>query len=150
MQPNEPTDRTAELRTIAMPADTNAAGDIFGGWLLSQMDIAGMITAMEVAEGRVATVAIDGMAYDVYLRDKKVLSGVSNEAIDIAAYSEGTASLEVAAGMFGSLALLRDLMGSSAEEGLPYRLNAKISRQGFGGTIRVSREGNLTMDALSI
>lgn len=93
--------------------------------------------------------AIDGMAYDVFLRDKKVLSGVSNEAIDIAAYSEGTASLEVAAGMFGSLALLRDLMGSSAEEGLPYRLNAKISRQGFGGTIRVSREGNLTMDALA-
>ncbi|WP_116367837.1 acyl-CoA thioesterase [Parahaliea mediterranea] len=51
------------LQTIAMPKDTNANGDIFGGWLLSQMDIAGSITATEVAGGRVATVAIDGMAF---------------------------------------------------------------------------------------
>lgn len=51
------------LQTVAMPKDTNATGDIFGGWLLSQMDIAGMITAQEVAGGRVATVAIDGMAF---------------------------------------------------------------------------------------
>ncbi|MBN7797234.1 acyl-CoA thioesterase [Parahaliea mediterranea] len=51
------------LQTIAMPKDTNANGDIFGGWLLSQMDIAGSITATEVAGGRVATVAINGMAF---------------------------------------------------------------------------------------
>ncbi|MEZ5568456.1 MAG: acyl-CoA thioesterase [Halioglobus sp.] len=51
------------LQTVAMPKDTNANGDIFGGWLLSQMDIAGMIAAGEVAGGRVATVAIDGMAF---------------------------------------------------------------------------------------
>jgi acyl-CoA thioesterase YciA len=51
------------LQTVAMPKDTNASGDIFGGWLLSQMDIAGMITASEMAGGRVATVAIDGMAF---------------------------------------------------------------------------------------
>jgi acyl-CoA thioesterase YciA len=51
------------LQTVAMPKDTNANGDIFGGWLLSQMDIAGMITASEVADGRVATVAINGMAF---------------------------------------------------------------------------------------
>jgi len=51
------------LRTIAMPKDTNASGDIFGGWLLSQMDLAGAITAREVAGGRVATVAIEGMAF---------------------------------------------------------------------------------------
>ena len=50
------------LQTVAMPKDTNANGDIFGGWLLSQMDMAGAITAEEVAGGRVATVAIDGMA----------------------------------------------------------------------------------------
>jgi acyl-CoA thioesterase YciA len=48
---------------VAMPKDTNANGDIFGGWLLSQMDIAGMITASDVANGRVATVAINGMAF---------------------------------------------------------------------------------------
>ena len=51
------------LQTVAMPKDTNASGDIFGGWLLSQMDIAGSIAAAEVAGGRVATVAIDGMAF---------------------------------------------------------------------------------------
>lgn len=51
------------IQTIAMPKDTNASGDIFGGWLLSQMDLAGAITAEEVANGRVATVAIDGMAF---------------------------------------------------------------------------------------
>jgi acyl-CoA thioesterase YciA len=51
------------LQTIAMPRDTNASGDIFGGWLLSQMDLAGSIAASDVAGGRVATVAIDGMAF---------------------------------------------------------------------------------------
>ncbi|MGB1140359.1 MAG: acyl-CoA thioesterase [Halioglobus sp.] len=51
------------LQTVAMPKDTNATGDIFGGWLLSQMDLAGLITAMEVAGGRAATVAINGMAF---------------------------------------------------------------------------------------
>lgn len=51
------------LQTLAMPKDTNANGDIFGGWLLSQMDMAGAITAGEVAGGRVATVAINGMAF---------------------------------------------------------------------------------------
>lgn len=51
------------LQTMAMPKDTNANGDIFGGWLLSQMDIAGAIAAGDVASGRVATVAIDGMVF---------------------------------------------------------------------------------------
>ena len=51
------------LQTVAMPKDTNANGDIFGGWLLSQMDIAALITASEVADGRAATVAIDSMAF---------------------------------------------------------------------------------------
>jgi len=51
------------LQTVAMPKDTNPNGDIFGGWLMSQMDIAGMVTAAEVAGGRVATVAIDALAF---------------------------------------------------------------------------------------
>ena len=51
------------LQTIDMPKDTNANGDIFGGWLLSQMDMAGAITAADVAQGRVATVAIEGMTF---------------------------------------------------------------------------------------
>lgn len=45
------------LRTLAMPADTNANGDIFGGWLMSQMDMGGAILAKEIAEGRVVTVS---------------------------------------------------------------------------------------------
>jgi acyl-CoA thioesterase YciA len=53
----------ATLRTIAMPADANPNGDIFGGWLLSQMDLAGSVLAKECAQGRVATVAIDAMKF---------------------------------------------------------------------------------------
>ncbi|MEH0875852.1 acyl-CoA thioester hydrolase YciA [Pectobacterium cacticida] len=51
------------LRTMAMPADTNANGDIFGGWLMSQMDMGGAILAKEIAEGRVVTVRVDGMSF---------------------------------------------------------------------------------------
>ena len=46
-----------------MPSDTNANGDIFGGWVLSQMDLAGGIAASERAQGRVATVAVDAMTF---------------------------------------------------------------------------------------
>ncbi|MGK2889258.1 MAG: acyl-CoA thioester hydrolase YciA [Candidatus Malihini olakiniferum] len=51
------------LRTLAMPANTNASGDIFGGWLMSQMDIGGAIMAKEIVEGRVVTVRVDGMSF---------------------------------------------------------------------------------------
>jgi len=50
-------------QTIAMPRETNANGDIFGGWLLSQMDLAGAILAGRIARGRVATVAISSMSF---------------------------------------------------------------------------------------
>jgi len=50
-------------RTLAMPADANPSGDIFGGWVLSQMDIAGGIHAGQRAQGRVATVAIEAMHF---------------------------------------------------------------------------------------
>lgn len=51
------------IRTMAMPADTNAAGDIFGGWVMSQMDIAGAIAAVERVRGRVVTVAVEAMTF---------------------------------------------------------------------------------------
>ncbi len=51
------------LRTLAMPADTNPAGDIFGGWLLAQMDIAGGIASKQRCKGRTATVAVDSMTF---------------------------------------------------------------------------------------
>ena len=58
-------------RTLAMPADTNANGDIFGGWLLSQMDIAGGVAASKVAKSRTVTVSIDAMNFrkPVYVGD---------------------------------------------------------------------------------
>lgn len=56
-------DGTLAIRTVAMPADTNTAGDIFGGWVLSQMDIAGGIAAAERAQSRVATVGIEAMSF---------------------------------------------------------------------------------------
>ncbi len=51
------------LRTLAMPADTNPNGDIFGGWLMSQMDMGGAILAKEIAGGRVVTVRVEGMSF---------------------------------------------------------------------------------------
>lgn len=72
---SKPTDNTPSprgnlcLQTIAMPADANANGDIFGGWLVSQMDLAAGVAARKQARGRVVTVAIDAM---VFLRAVKV------------------------------------------------------------------------------
>ncbi len=51
------------LRTLAMPADTNPHGDIFGGWIMSQMDIAGGILAREITCSRVVTVAVDSITF---------------------------------------------------------------------------------------
>jgi acyl-CoA thioesterase YciA len=51
------------VRLIAMPSDTNANGDIFGGWVLSQMDQAGGIAAVERSQGRVVTIAVDAMTF---------------------------------------------------------------------------------------
>ena len=51
------------MRTMAMPADTNANGDVFGGWLMSQMDIGGAVLARTVARSRVVTVAVEAMKF---------------------------------------------------------------------------------------
>ena len=71
--PNTETEPLGDLciRTLAMPADTNANGDIFGGWLLSQMDVGGGIFASKVARSRTVTVAIEAMNFrkPVYVGD---------------------------------------------------------------------------------
>ncbi|UUM29587.1 acyl-CoA thioester hydrolase YciA [Vibrio japonicus] len=51
------------LRTLAMPADTNANGDIFGGWIMSQLDLAGGILAKEISSGRIVTVSVSSIAF---------------------------------------------------------------------------------------
>ena len=62
------------IRAIAMPADTNPAGDIFGGWLMSQMDLAAANVAFRLSRGRAATIAVDAMSF---LRPVKVGDEVS-------------------------------------------------------------------------
>ena len=59
------------IRTVAMPADTNANGDIFGGWLLSQMDLGGGVFASKIGKSRTVTVAIEAMNFRkaVYVGD---------------------------------------------------------------------------------
>ena len=66
-----PQDIPPAIRVLAMPAETNASGDIFGGWLMSQVDIAGSIVAFREADGRVVTVAVNDFRFlsPVYVGD---------------------------------------------------------------------------------
>jgi acyl-CoA thioesterase YciA len=58
-----PRDREPTLRVVPMPADSNSSGDIFGGWVMSQVDIAGSIPAIRLARGRVATIAVNSFVF---------------------------------------------------------------------------------------
>ncbi len=63
ISPCLPQDRDPTLRIVAMPTDTNASGDIFGGWIMSQVDIAASIAALRRAQGRVVTVAVNSFEF---------------------------------------------------------------------------------------
>ena len=78
------------LQTIAMPADSNSNGDIFGGWLMAQMDLGGSVLARRRARGRVATVAVDGMVFHKPVKIGDVL------AIHTVVEREGRTSMAVA------------------------------------------------------
>ncbi len=77
------------IRTLAMPADSNPSGDIFGGWVLSQMDIAAGICAVERARCRTVTAALDSMSFIEPVKIGDVLcvytelTGVGNTSLDI-------------------------------------------------------------------
>src|SRR3954463_7468583 len=58
-----PTDCEPALRVVPMPADANPTGDIFGGWIMSQVDVAGSIPALRLARGRVATIAVNSFVF---------------------------------------------------------------------------------------
>jgi acyl-CoA thioesterase YciA len=58
-----PLGKEPTLRVVPMPSDANYTGDIFGGWIMSQVDIAGAIPAIELARGRVATVAVNSFVF---------------------------------------------------------------------------------------
>jgi len=91
-----PRDRHATLRVVPMPADTNAAGNIFGGWLMSQVDIAGSIVAIRRAQGPVTTVAVNAFRFlkPVYVGDVVCLYadvvkvGTTSVTVDVTVYAE--------------------------------------------------------------
>lgn len=84
------------LRLVPMPADTNAAGDIFGGWIMSHVDIAGAIVASRRAQGRIATVAVNAFQFKkpVFVSDvvsfyaKVMRTGTTSITIDVKVYAE--------------------------------------------------------------
>jgi len=97
--PEEPEDlRESRLtiRVAAMPADANAYGDIFGGWLMSQIDIAGSVIAIQAANGRVTTVAVNAMRFlkpvcvgdlvSLYANLNRI--GNSSISVDVEIYAE--------------------------------------------------------------
>ena len=63
MEPSNAPKGELVIRTIAMPADTNPSGDIFGGWIMSQMDLGSGIIAAKTAQTRVVTVAMEGLSF---------------------------------------------------------------------------------------
>ncbi len=98
----EPPPTAPLVRVMAMPADANPNGDIFGGWLLAQMDLAGGNLAVQRARGRCATVAVDGMVFHqpVYVGDEVscygelVRTGRSSMTIRIEAWRRNLATGE--------------------------------------------------------
>jgi acyl-CoA thioesterase YciA len=107
------------LRTFAFPADANPAGDIFGGWLLGQMDVAGASLARRRAHGRVATVAIAQMTFKlpVFVGDEVscycsvVRVGNTSVTIDVEAWArraDGDDLARVTEGVFTYVALGAD------------------------------------------
>ena len=89
-------DRPPTLRVMPMPADANQHGDIFGGWIMSQVDIAGAVVAMRRARGRVATVSVDSFSFKqavfvgdlVSLYAKIVATGRTSIKVDVEVYAE--------------------------------------------------------------
>jgi acyl-CoA thioesterase YciA len=96
MSDNRSQTGTPAIRVMAMPADANAAGDIFGGWLMSQVDIAGSIVACRRAGGRVVTVAVNSFEFrqPVFVGDiiscyaEITRTGHSSLTVNVKAYAE--------------------------------------------------------------
>ena len=88
--------REPTLRVVAMPSDANYVGDIFGGWLMGQVDIAGSIPALHRAKGRVSTVAVNSFVFkqpvfvgDVVSFYAEILKvGNTSITVDVAVYSQ--------------------------------------------------------------
>jgi len=107
------------IRTVAMPADTNPSGDIFGGWLMAQMDLAAGTVAARVARGRAATIAVDEIKFlkpvkvgdEVTLYGKLLKVGSSSMKIEVIAWRRqryGEYSEQVTSANFTFVALDAD------------------------------------------
>jgi acyl-CoA thioesterase YciA len=103
-------------RVIAMPADTNPEGDIFGGWLLAQMDLAGATPAFQLARGRCVTIAVDGMVFhnpvsvgdEVSLYARVLATGRTSIRVAVEAWKrprEGGDTRKVTQGVFTYVAI---------------------------------------------
>ena len=94
--PELPKDRQPVLRVVPMPADANQNGDIFGGWIMAQVDIAGGVAAGRVARGRVATVAVNAFVFKQPVQIGDLLSfyaevvrtGRTSVTINVEVYAE--------------------------------------------------------------
>ena len=91
-----PKNKEPAIRVLAMPKDTNPSGDIFGGWIMSQVDTAGAIAAMKRAEGRVTTVAVNSFEFKKPVLVGDLIScyadivkvGRTSITVEIVAYAE--------------------------------------------------------------
>ncbi len=91
-----PANEEPTLRIVPLPADTNAAGDIFGGWIMSWVDVAGSIVASRRARGRIVTVAVNAFQFrkPVYVSDvvsfyaKVVRVGTTSVTVDVRVFAE--------------------------------------------------------------
>lgn len=91
-----PTNEEPVLRVVPRPSDVNPAGDIFGGWIMSQVDIAGSIPALRRAKGRVATVAVNAFTFKkpVYVADlvsfyaSVIKVGSTSVTVEVKVYAE--------------------------------------------------------------
>jgi len=121
MTPSDSPQPTGELaiKAMAMPKDTNSGGDIFGGWILSHMDVAGAIIAGLRARGRVATVGVEAMAFHMPVRVGDVVScfgdikrvGTTSIAVHVevwALHRADNVSVRVTEGVFTFVALDED------------------------------------------
>ena len=108
-----PTDRQPTLRVVPMPADANALGDIFGGWIMSQVDIAGGVVAARRAQGRVVTVAVNAFQFKKPVFVGDVVSfyadvievGHTSLTIDVIVYAERGL---LGAGALGGVVMVTD------------------------------------------
>ncbi len=91
-----PAEMHPTIRVVAMPSDANAAGDIFGGWIMSQVDIAGSVAAVRRAKGRVVTVAVNSFEFHqpVFVGDliscyaEVVRVGTTSLTVDVKVFAE--------------------------------------------------------------